>query len=233
MQQNTGASQAQQFWMGDRESHRSVFDDKIAIAESMKYPMPSQPNQLVPTEKKIAWAKSARNYFMSKASEMEALLVWAESFKSQTIHPQHIEQYVSAGMCYDHHPTKLSRDLWGYLNSNIPQTSKDCPILDNATGGNGLDAWRRIVDPLGPRSEERLFKMHKDVINPTPARSVSSRSTRGGETSSYPQSRKTLASFSLSCRLASTWSGLRSRAPEAGCSAMDWNVRRRFRIPWP
>ena len=30
------------------------------------------------------------------------------------------------------------------------------------------------VDPLGPRSEERLFKMHKDVINPKPVDSLAS-----------------------------------------------------------
>ena len=51
-------------------------------------------------------------------------------------------------------------------------SSSDRTALDIAPPGNGFDAWRRIVDPLGPRSEERLFKMHKDIINPTPADSL-------------------------------------------------------------
>ena len=72
----------------------------------------------------------------------------------------------------DHDPTKLSRDLWGHLNLAIPVQSGDRVAFDNAPPGNGFDTWRRIVDPLGPRSEERLFKMHKDIINPTPTRSI-------------------------------------------------------------
>ena len=73
----------------------------------------------------------------------------------------------------DNDPTRLSRDLWGHSNLIIPVTSGDRAAFDNAPAGNGLDAWRRIVDPLSPRSEERLFKMHKDIINPPMSKSVS------------------------------------------------------------
>ena len=73
----------------------------------------------------------------------------------------------------DADPHKLSRDLWGHLNLAIPAASNDRAAFDNAPAGNGLDAWRRIVDPLGPRREERLFKMHKDIINPSPSQSLS------------------------------------------------------------
>ena len=74
--------------------------------------------------------------------------------------------------CYDHHPSKLSRDLWGYLNLNISQTSKDRALFDNAVGGNGLDAWRRIMEPITPHSRERVFRIHKDIVNPKPSKFV-------------------------------------------------------------
>ena len=54
------------------------------------------------------------------------------------------------------------------MNLAISASRGDRTAFVNAPPGNGFDAWRRIVDPLGPRSEERLFKMHKDIINPKP-----------------------------------------------------------------
>ena len=56
--------------------------------------------------------------------------------------------------------------LWGYLNLNIPATCKERTAFDNAMGGNGLDAWRRMIEPLGPHTEARLFEMHGRPINP-------------------------------------------------------------------
>ena len=79
---------------------------------------------------------------------MQDLLLWAESFQTATISQAHIEVVHQAGWCMDHSASKLSRDLWGYLNLNIPQTSKDRSLFDNAVGGNGLDAWRRLLEPI-------------------------------------------------------------------------------------
>ena len=47
-----GRVKAKQFYMGDKDSTRFVFDDKIAIAESMRYPLPLQPNQEVLPQKR-------------------------------------------------------------------------------------------------------------------------------------------------------------------------------------
>ena len=85
--------------------------------------MPAQVNQEVPVDKKMAWAKSVRNYFISKAQEMERLLKWSESFQTLTISTGHVDDIVNQGLCLDHSPGKLNRDLWGFLNLNIPGTS--------------------------------------------------------------------------------------------------------------
>ena len=39
--------------------------------------------------------------------------------------------------------------------------------FDNAKAGNDFDAWRQIVVPGGPRSEQRLHAMHNDVARPS------------------------------------------------------------------
>ena len=64
----------QHHYVGDRDSHRSLFDDKIACMANTMYPMPAQTHLEVPVDKKLAWAKTNRNYFISKASELEMIL---------------------------------------------------------------------------------------------------------------------------------------------------------------
>ena len=50
------------------------------------------------------------------------------------------------------------------------QLPADPVAFDNALPGNGFDVWRRIVTPLGPRSESRLHNMHQDVTRLTASR---------------------------------------------------------------
>ena len=45
-------------------------------------------------------------------------------------------------------------------------------MFDHATGGNGFDARRRLIEPLGPNTESRLFEMHRDIINPKASKSL-------------------------------------------------------------
>jgi hypothetical protein len=52
----------------------------------------------VPVEKKIGWAKSARNYFISKAQELERVLVWAAKFQTTTITTRHVEALGQGGL---------------------------------------------------------------------------------------------------------------------------------------
>ena len=56
---------------------------------------------------------------------------------------------------------------------NIPRSSRDRSLFDNAVGGNGFDAWRRLTEPIGPNSEERVLEMYKEVINPKTSKHVS------------------------------------------------------------
>ena len=100
--QNRGGAN---FWIGEQGSFgKTLFDDKVAGTEVMKYPEGN-------TERKFAWARSTRNYLISKASEMEVMLKWSEDFQGAPILRQHIEAYGQSGLCLDHDPMKLSRDL--------------------------------------------------------------------------------------------------------------------------
>ena len=47
---------------------------------------------------------------------MSRLLPWAESAQAVTITEGHVASLQSSNDCMDNEPSKLSRDLWGYLN---------------------------------------------------------------------------------------------------------------------
>ena len=85
---------------------RSLFDDKIAAAEHMRFS----------DGKKEEWLKTTTNYRISNAHEMKEFLPWAESFQSHGIIPKHVRALADAGICGDVELGKLSRDLWGYFN---------------------------------------------------------------------------------------------------------------------
>ena len=138
---------------------KPVFDEKTATTEAMKYPETNQE----------LWMKTTRNYLIGRANEMEQFLEWAESWKSHPISKAAVASLAHSNMCMDHEPLKLSKDLWSYLNLALA-SAKDRSGLDNADPGNGFDAWRRIVVPLGPRSAERLETMHDSITAPPKSR---------------------------------------------------------------
>ena len=113
--------QPQQYYYGEqRDGGKSIFDDKVAVADVMRYPSAAQGSE-IPVDRKMAWAKSTRNYFISKAQEMERVLKWSESFQTTAISIQHIEDLNKQGFCMDHTPGKFNRELWGFLNLNVCQ----------------------------------------------------------------------------------------------------------------
>ena len=135
-----------------------MFDDKTATSDQMKYS----------DGRRSEWLKTTTNYLVSKVFEMRELLPWAESFQHKTITDEHIRALASSSLCLDVSPEKISRDLWGFLNLCLHGEQK--VAFNNVAAGNGLDAWRRVVAPIGPRSDAQLHRMYKAVHNPMPAK---------------------------------------------------------------
>ena len=70
-----------------------------------------------------------------------------------------------------HSSVALSRNLWGYLNLALAGTAQ-AKEFHKVTRLNGLEAWRRIVVPLKPRSEAKRNALHSLVHNPPKSRSL-------------------------------------------------------------
>ena len=109
------------------------------------------------------------NYLVDRAHGMEPLLEWVVKRQLQEIEPQDMHG-ADAGM---HDPVALSRNLWGYLNLAVAGTSAAADF-HKVKRLNGLEAWRRIVVPLKPRSEARRNALHTAVHNPPRSRNMTS-----------------------------------------------------------
>ena len=76
---------------------------------------------------------------------------WAESFQSHVITDDHVRGLSPARVCFDHDLQRLSFELWGHLNMCLHCEEKIA--FNNVEPGKVFDACRRVVVPIGPRSE--------------------------------------------------------------------------------
>lgn len=142
---------------------RSRLEDKTAVSDNMKFP-DSKKEQL-------KWIKTTSNYFIGKHPELKEMLDWVELFQANIVTSRHIALLRNSPWVRETDPAKLSEDIWSYLNLVMAKATNKA-AFENADASNGFDAWRRIVVPLGPRSEERMHEMHRDVTYPTHSKSL-------------------------------------------------------------
>ena len=114
-----------------------------------------------------AWIETTINYLVDRAHGMEEMLEWVAARQLNKIDEQEVTR-APAGM-YD--SQCLSRNLWGYLNLAVAGTTQAKEFL-KVKRLNGLEAWRRIVVPLKPRSEAKRNSLHTSVHNPPKSKSL-------------------------------------------------------------
>ena len=113
------------------------------------------------------WMETTINYLVGRSHLMEELLEWVVKQQLNKIDDITIAN-APAGM-YD--PTCLSRNLWEYLNLATANTTQQKEFL-KVKRLNGLEAWRRIVVPLKPRSEAKRNALHTAVHTPPKSKSL-------------------------------------------------------------
>ena len=104
---------------------------------------------------------------------MEPLLEWVVQRQLKKIGP-HDAASADSGM---HNPEALSKKLWGFSILALSGTTqaKKCLKVKRLIG---LEAWRRIVVPLKPRSAAKRNALHTLLYNP-----LKSKNRRGGQLS--------------------------------------------------
>ena len=119
-----------------------------------------------------AWLQTTVNYLVSRAASVEPLLEWSEQRQKQVIQPQDLAPLSGSEHCPMHEASELSRNLWGYLNLALAG-SVQAKVFNQVPRLHGLEAWRRLVVPLRPRSEAKKNALHTAVHAPPKSRDLS------------------------------------------------------------
>ena len=146
------------------DSPKPIFDHSVAMASEYRY-----------TDKEPkSWLSLVRNYIVGKAHEMEPLLKWAEHFQDTPIQLHQVEACRRSALIGEADPMRSNRELWSFLNLNVAglHAREARRLFDGVQRLHGLEAWRRIVVPIEPKSAMRLTAMYDTVRNPPKAKSL-------------------------------------------------------------
>ena len=109
-----------------------------------------------------------RNYMVSCAYELKDMLSWAEAHQHIEISEWAVANLANCDNMRDIEHVKLSREVWGFLNLSISgdRAAEAKMVFNNTPMLQGLEAWRRIVVPLKPRTLARKHELYGKVHTP-------------------------------------------------------------------
>ena len=112
-------------------------------------PQPQSPNICcfcVPNNKEaqLKWIKTAGNYLIGRAKEIEHFLNWAGKFRSRTITDYDIATLRNSPWVRRTDPEQFSHDLWSFLKLTIGNV-KDRPACMRT--GAGFMLVRKLIPP--------------------------------------------------------------------------------------
>ena len=91
---------------------------------------------------------------------------WTQDRQELTITSADIKHLRNAPLMLDHDPVFFSKQLWSYLNLALGQQGEQRVVFNNVDSLNGLEAWRRIVAPLGSRTLAHQHSLYTPVHQP-------------------------------------------------------------------
>ena len=107
---------------------------------------------------------------------MDGVLDWVEARRDEIDHNN-----LGAGFpMLEHigvHPTEVSRQLWALLGPLVAVDPSLHSVFANVPRHNGLEAWRRIAEPINEDKILILKDLLPAVTNPRPATSLDDLST--------------------------------------------------------
>ena len=92
------------------------------------------------------WLQSFHHYMAGRTEDMDRVLDWVE--KQQSEIPRDLPSMRGLPMinCAEYH--EVSRQLWALLGPLVAGNSVVNGVFENVDRHNGLEAWRRIDEPI-------------------------------------------------------------------------------------
>ena len=93
---------------------------------------------------------------------MEKLLEWVEE-KKEAVDAQLLKTYKKID---SRDPIALSMHLWGFLNISLVGDAWE--TFGNVVKGDGLEAWRRVLEEVTQKIKVEILDLEKSVMHPSP-----------------------------------------------------------------
>ena len=111
------------------------------------------------------WLDTQRDYLGGRTPELDRILEWCEKSKG----PIDQSMLVSAELFMDQSPGgpsayEVSRQLWAFLAPLLKENEGADMIFKNVVRHNGLEAWRRISEPVLEDSELTRKDLQPSVL---------------------------------------------------------------------
>ena len=118
------------------------------------------------------WLQSLRDYVAGRTAEMDPLLDWVEQ-QAEDI-PFDLDRQPGSAPMVIVAPNlrEVSRQFWALLSPLVSEDGAMAGMFGNVPRHNGLEAWRRLAEPI---NEDKIL-VRKDLLpivtNPRPAGSM-------------------------------------------------------------
>ena len=132
---------------------------KFVLYDEKYITTPSLEKHRFATSNAHEWQQSIKDYLSGRCSEIDALLEWVE-MQEEPIDDSTMQGHGRLPMCVDGTSFKeISRQLWAFLNPLIAGTSMAVKFA-NVGRHNGLEAWRKVTEPIN--EDKQLVR--KDLL---------------------------------------------------------------------
>ena len=136
-----------------------LYDEKFIMGNSLRYSKAAAQ----------AWMQKVKDYVAGRHSDMDAIFAWIES-QSEAIDPGGLQPMQDLVTCAS--LSEIWRQLWAMVGALIAEDVGASSIFANVPRHNGLEAWRRITEPI---NEDKLLivkQLLPKITNPRPAKDI-------------------------------------------------------------
>ena len=115
------------------------------------------------------WLQDVHDYMAGRTQELDQLINWAEQ-QTEEITPAVARSYAGCLDCAS--IEEVSRQLWAFIGPLVKENSDKASVFRNVPRHNGLEAWRRIAEPINEDKCTRRKELLPLVTNPRSAGSL-------------------------------------------------------------
>ena len=115
------------------------------------------------------WLQEQRDYLSGRTQELDAVIGWIER-QDDEISPEVARTFGGLLDCAS--IEEISRQMWSFLGPLLKEDSAQLSTFRNVQRHNGLEAWRRMAEPINEDKAMVRKELFTKLTNPKPAGSL-------------------------------------------------------------